>query len=106
MARSIRIVHTETSTLIAEGPIGWGITPFEGNYYIAKRYLRAPFKPNFVPGICVYKFLYTWMDLQLPEGRKERALGWLYWLPNPLLPFIWYRVAISGTDPALTITVT
>ncbi len=104
MARSIRIVHSKSDTLIAEGPVGWGITPFEGNYYIAKRYLRVPFRPNFVPGFCIYKFLYTWMDLLLPGGHRERAVGWLYWLPNPLLPFIWYRVAVAGDDPALTIT--
>ncbi len=104
MATSIRIVHTETGTVIAEGPKGWGMTPFEGNYYIAKRYLRASFKPNFVPGLCVYKFLYIWMDLVLLGGRRERSLGWMYVLPNPLLPFIWFRVALSATDPALTVT--
>ncbi len=104
MARSIRIVHNETGTVIAEGPKGWGMTPFEGNYYIAKRYLRASFKPNFVPGLCIYKFFYIWMDLVLREGKRERGLGWMYVLPNPLLPFIWFRVAVSASDPALTIT--
>lgn len=77
--------------------------PFEGNYYIGRRYLKAIFKPNFIPGVCVYKLLYVWMDLVLPSGERERSLGWLYWLPNPLLPFIWYRVAVSGRDPALVI---
>lgn len=104
MASSIRIVHSQTGTLVAEGPVGWGVTPFEGNYYVSKRYLRASFKPNFLPGLCIYKFLYTWMDLVLSDGRRAKSLGWLYWLPNPLLPFIWYRVAISGSDPELTIT--
>jgi hypothetical protein len=103
MGRSVRITHRKTGTLIAEGPIGWGITPFEGNYYISRRYLSATFKPNFIPGLCVYKFLYTWMDLILPNGHRERGLGWLYWLPNPLLPFIWYRVAVPQQDPALTV---
>jgi len=91
MATSIRIVHTETGTVIAEGLKGWGMTPFEGNYYIARRYLRASFKPNFVPGLCIYKFLYIWMDLVLLDGRRERSLGW-------------FRVAVSANDPALTVT--
>jgi hypothetical protein len=103
MGRSVRITHRKMGTLIAEGPLGWGITPFEGNYYISRRYLRATFKPNFIPGLCVYKFLYTWMDLILPNGDRERGLGWLYWLPNPLLPFIWYRVAVPQQDPALLV---
>ena len=30
----IRIKHSASNTLIAEGPLGWGITPFEGNLYI------------------------------------------------------------------------
>ena len=103
MSRSIRIAHRATGLVVAEGPLGWGITPFEGNYYISRRYLKATFKPNFMPGLCVYKFLYTWMDLVLPDGRRLRNLGWLYWLPNPLLPFIWFRVGISQHDPALVV---
>ena len=96
MARkSIRITHTPSGTVIAEGPLGWGITPFEGNYYIRRAYLKTGgFKPNYVPGLCPYKFLYVWLDLHLPEGGRARSLGWMYWLPNPLLPFIWYRVAV------------
>jgi hypothetical protein len=37
-----------------------------------------------------------------PDG-KSRNLGWLYWFPNPLFPFIWYRVAVPGTHPELRI---
>ena len=99
----IRITHRESGALIAEGPVGWGITPFEGNHYIGRRYLKALFTPNFVPGLCIYKFLYVWMDLQLPNGRRDRNLGWLYWLPNPLLPFIWYRVAVPADHARLQI---
>ena len=33
----------------------------------------------------------------------ERSLGWLYWLPNPLFPFIWYRVGLPGVHPALLV---
>ena len=103
-AKTIRITHIPTGTVVAEGPIGWGITPFEGNYYIRRKYLKTTgFRPNFIPGLCVYKFLYVWMDLRLDDGTRTRGLGWLYWLPNPLLPFIWYRVALPGWHPELSI---
>jgi hypothetical protein len=102
MSRHLRVVHRGTGTVLADGPIGWGVTPFEGNYYIRSRYLKnGRFKPNFIPGLCFYKFLYVWMDLELPGGGRERSLGWLYWLPNPLLPFIWFRVAVPRDHPAL-----
>lgn len=103
MRRKLRVIHRPTGTLIADGPIGWGITPFEGNYYISPRYLKAKFSPNFIPGFCIYKFFYVWMDLVLSNGGREKGLGWLYWLPNPLLPFVWFRVAVSNSDPALRI---
>ena len=103
MSRSVRINHEPSGTVIAEGRIGWAIMPFEGNYYISRRSLKATFKPNFIPGLCVYKFLYVWMDLMLPKGAREVSLGWLYWLPNPLLPFIWYRVAVPQFHPSLIV---
>ena len=104
MSRYVRITHRPTGLLLAEGPLGWGIAPFEGNYYISKKYLRTNrFKPNFIPGICPYKFLYVWMDLVVDEGNREKNLGWLYWLPNPLLPFIWFRVGLPGSHPALSV---
>ncbi len=103
MPRFVRIVHAESNTLVAEGPLGWSITPFEGNYYISRRHLRVRFRPNFMPGLCIYKFLYIWMDLVLPSGEFVANAGWLYWLPNPLLPFIWYRIAIAGDDPTFRI---
>lgn len=104
MSGYVRITHRPTSTLLAEGPLGWGITPFEGNYYISKKYLRAgQFKPNFIPGLCPYKFLYVWLDLFLDNVKREENLGWLYWLPNPLFPFIWFRVALPGSHPSLIV---
>jgi uncharacterized protein (DUF427 family) len=104
MAQSLRIIHKPTGMLLAEGPLGWGITPFEGNYYVSRKYLRTNrFKPNFLPGLCPYKFLYVWLDLLLENGRREKNLGWLYWLPNPLLPFIWFRVALPGSHPSLVV---
>jgi hypothetical protein len=73
MSEYIRIKHRPTGLLLAEGPLGWGITPFEGNYYISKKYLRrGVFKPNFIPGICPYKFLYVWMDLSIEEGAGRK----------------------------------
>jgi hypothetical protein len=99
----IRIIHSPSGELIAEGPRGWGITPFEGNFYISRRYLKtAGFKINFIPGLCPYKFLYFWMDFHWQEG-KSRSLGWYYWLPNPLFPFIWFRVAVPQEHPELQV---
>jgi len=61
--KQIRITHRPSGELIAEGPLGWGIKPFEGNYYIQRRYLKTKgFKVNFIPGLCIYKFLYVWLD--------------------------------------------
>jgi uncharacterized protein (DUF427 family) len=100
----VRITHRPTGTLLAEGPLGWEITPFEGNLYIRKKFLRTDaFKPSFIPGICPYKFLYVWMDLHLPGQAPVKNLGWMYWLPNPLFPFIWYRVAVPRRHPELAI---
>ncbi len=36
----IRITHKTTGARIADGPIGWGITPFEGNLYIRKKFRK------------------------------------------------------------------
>ncbi|MFQ5550163.1 MAG: DUF427 domain-containing protein [Gemmatimonadales bacterium] len=103
MGRIIRITHTATGETLAEGPIGWGITPFEGNYYISRKYIRTSgFKPNFVPRLCPYKFLYVWMDLVVKDSRV-RNLGWMYWLPNPLFPFIWFRIGVPQRHPELTV---
>ncbi len=81
--KHIRITHRPSRLVLAEGPLGWGITPFEGNYY---------------------KFLYVWLDLKLGDGFRSKNLGWLYWLPNPLLPFIWFRVALPGSHEELEVT--
>ena len=104
VSQSVRITHRRTGMLLAEGPLGWAITPFEGNYYVSRRNLRTKlFRPNFLPGVCPYKFLYVWMDLVLDDGSREKNLGWMYWLPNPLLPFIWFRVALPGSHPAFVV---
>jgi len=101
---AIRISHRPTGLVIAEGPLGWGITRFEGNYYVRRRYLRrATFTPSPLPGLCPYKGLYQWLHLRLAGGESSRYLAWLYWLPNPLLPFIWFRVAIPGDHPEIEV---
>ncbi len=105
MARKyVRITHRSSGTKLAEGPLGWGITPFEGNYYISRKYLLTDgFKPNFIPGLCPYKFFYVWLNLNLKDGTKVCNLGWLYFLPNPLFPFIWYRVGLPHVHPELLV---
>ena len=101
---TIRITHRPSGTVLAEGPLGWGITPFEGNLYIRRKHLRTGnLRPNFIPGFCFYKFLYVWLDLHVENDRRSRFLGWMYWLPNPLLPFIWFRVAVPRSHPEIEV---
>ncbi len=102
--KHVRITHRSSGLKLADGPLGWGITTFEGNFYISSKYLQTDrLKPNFIPGVCLYKFLYVWLDLHLESGEKVSNLGWKYWLPNPLLPFIWYRVALPASRPELLV---
>jgi uncharacterized protein (DUF427 family) len=102
--KRIRIRHHGSGTIVADGPLGRGITPFEGNLYIRRKYLKTEcFKVNFIPGLCVYKFLYIWLDLRLDHQTAIGNLGWIYWLPNPLFPFIWFRVAVSQLHPELDV---
>ena len=102
--KHIRIRHAQSNTLLADGPLGWGITPFEGNFYIRKQYLQTQgFRVNYVPGLCIYKFLYVWLDFVAADGTVTKNLGWKYWLPNPLLPFIGFRVAVPAVHPEIEI---
>lgn len=92
--QNIKIVHIPSNTVIAEGKLGWNIVHFEGNYYISNRCLKTKgFKLNFIPGFCLYKFFYVWLDFQY-DNRIDKFLAWYYFLPNPLLPFIAFRVAV------------
>jgi len=105
MARQyIRIKHKKSREILAEGPRGWGITPFEGNYYISGKYLKTDgFTHTAIPGFCPYKFFYIWMDFTINGELREASLGWKYVLPNPLFPFIWFRVGVPAHHPALSI---
>ena len=95
--KHLRIRHKSSGILLAEGPVGWGMTPFEGNLYISRKSLpTARFRVNYIPGLCFYKFLYVWMDLVLEQDQRIHNLGWMYWLPNPLTTV--YLVSRSGTE--------
>ena len=98
--KGIRITHTKSRAVIADGRKGWAITPFEGNYYIRQKELVTDgFRINYVPGLCIYKFLYVWLDYIAPDGTVVKNLGWKYWLPNPLFPFLWFRVSVLRVHP-------
>lgn len=109
MARTkkvVRIIHKSTGQLIANGPLGWGITAFEGNYYISSKYLKTrSFTFSGIPGICPYKFIYFWYHLKLGNGEREAMLAWKYWLPNPIFPFIAFRIAVPSAHPSLQIEI-
>lgn len=104
--RHLRISHEPSGDVIAEGPVGLGgLFPFEGNFYIHPRCLKTRgFRPNWIPGLCISKFLYVWLDFHASDGSVERSLGWLYWLPNPLFFLIAFRVAVPMASPVLTVS--
>jgi hypothetical protein len=104
VSTSIEIIHRPSQEVIAVGKRSWSITPFEGNYYISSKCLKTDgFKVNYVPGLCVYKFVYVWMDFHARDGHVTKNLGWKYFLPNPIFPFIWFRVAIPVEHPDLIV---
>jgi hypothetical protein len=103
----IRISHTASGEVVAEGPVGFfDIMPFEGNYYISNRCLRTDgFRSNWIPGFCFYKFFYVWLDFIPRDGDREKLAAWLYWLPNPLLFFIGYRLGLPQASATFHIQV-
>ena len=102
--RRIRITHLPSGEVLAEGRRAWQITPFEGNFYIWRRALRTKgFTVNWVPGLCPYKFIYLWMNFVSREGERDKFLGWKYVIPNPLFPFIWFRVGVPQHHPLLQV---
>ncbi|GAB4238960.1 MAG: hypothetical protein Kow0049_26010 [Stanieria sp.] len=102
----ITITHRQTGELIARGSQGWGFMPFEGNYYIRRKYIKTNgFKFSFVPGFCIYKFIYVWLNLKLRNGQKENFIAWMYFIPNPLFPFIWFRIGLPQSHHSLKVEV-
>jgi len=103
-ADHIRIRHRPSGAIIAEGRIGWSLLPLEASFYIAGRRLcQGRFKSIPVPGLCPYKGIYLWLDYVAPDGTRTPRLGWRYVLPNPLLPFIVWRVALPRRHPAIEV---
>ena len=91
----IRITHRPSGEQIAVGEKGWNMFAFEGNYYISSKNLKTKgFRFSGIPGICPYKFIYFWYHFKAEDGSKSAMLGWKYWLPNPLFPFIAFRIAV------------
>ena len=56
---------------------------------------------KFLHRSCAYKFLYVWLDDVALEGTVIKNPGWNYCLPNPLLPFTWFRVSIPREHSAI-----
>lgn len=100
----ITIIHKPSGEVIARGNKGWGIFPFEGNYYISEKNLETNgFKMSWIPGICPYKFIYFWYHFRSENGDVFPMLGWKYWLPNPIFPFIAFRIAIPARHPDIEV---
>ena len=101
---TVEIKLKSTGETIAKGKTGWPITPFEGNYYVQKKLITSgKFVPNYIPGLCPYKFLYVWMDYITDAGKKIESLGWMYFIANPIFPFIWFRIGIPQNHPEIEI---
>lgn len=101
---TIEIYHKPSGELIASGPKGWGMYAFEGNYYISNKNLKSTgFRFSGIPGICPYKFIYFWYHFRDKQGNKYPMLGWKYWLPNPLFPFIAFRIAVPINHPSIEV---
>jgi uncharacterized protein (DUF427 family) len=104
--KRVTITHVPTGEVIADGPVGWGVTPFEGNWYISRRYLKTDgFQTSAVPGLCFYKFVYLWTHFRARDGSVSKYLGWKYVIPNPVFPFIAFRVAVPARHPELDVVV-
>lgn len=102
--KMVSVFHRTSGELLAQGPKGWGMFAFEGNYYIAAKHLKTNgFEFSGIPGICPYKFVYFWYHFKAKDGTKISMLGWKYWLPNPLFPFIAFRLALPKRHSELLI---
>lgn len=104
MPASLTIIHKPSGEIIAQGPKGWGMFQFEGNVYMARRHMKTEgFSFSGIPGICPYKFIYFWYHFKSRNGTRSPMLGWKYWLPNPLFPFIAFRIAVPLNHPEITV---
>lgn len=99
--RPMALVYRPTGEIIATGRRGRGITRFEGNWYVKRALLRVrTIRPTWIPGLCPYKGLYMWVRVELPSGAiLEPPATWVYWLANPLLPFLFRRLGLDGSHP-------
>jgi uncharacterized protein (DUF427 family) len=103
--RLITITHRQTGELIAIRLSRLGLF-FESNHYICPKYIKTNgFKFSLLPGICFYKFVYLWLHLKLSNGKREDFMAWMYVIPNSLLPFIWFRIALPQNHHALEYSV-
>jgi len=104
LKKEITIIHKPSGEVLARGKEGWGMFLFEGNYYIANKFLKTKgFRFSGIPGICPYKFIYFWYHFTSEDGMRSPMLGWKYWLPNPLFPFIMFRIAVPKHHPDIEI---
>jgi len=74
----VRIKHLKSNRIVAEGRIGWQITPFESNWYISKKCLKTDgFRVNYLPGLCIYTRYHSRCRFQrvmkLPYLRRNDA---------------------------------
>ncbi|MFC1749738.1 hypothetical protein ACFL2V_13135 [Pseudomonadota bacterium] len=53
--------------------------------------------------MCPYKFIYVWENFVDEEWGIDRVLGWRYVVPNPIFPFIIFRLAVPGRHESLLI---
>ena len=99
-----RIWHRPSGTLLVEGLKGWGITPFEGNYYIRKMYLKGDFFcRTLIPGLCPYKGIYHWLNLDLPDGQHEDNAGLALYHSKPIVPIYRLSPGASGKPPCIAV---
>lgn len=100
----LRITHVPTGMLLAVGPTDRGITWFEGNYYVRRKYLCTErWRVNSVPGLCVYAFLYAGFDLWWAGRAQARRMGKKRRQSGLGFPSLAFRVAVPGNDPQIRI---
>lgn len=50
----VRIIHKPSGDILAEGPRGWDMFSFKGNYYVADKHIKTDgFSSSWIPGLCV-----------------------------------------------------